>query len=61
LVNLDGELYFAGLIDDSMMNGDLVSFMIDWLIETQKKSLQMAVTREFLFELKKDVLKSIQK
>lgn len=61
LVNLDGELFFAGLIDDSMMNGDLVSFMIDWLIETQKKSLQMAVTREFLFELKKDVLKSIQK
>jgi hypothetical protein len=61
LINLDGELYFAGLIDDSVMNGDLVSFMIDWLIETQKKSLQMAVTRELLFELKKDVLKSIQK
>jgi len=61
LVNLDGELYFAGLIDDSMMNGDLVGFMIDWLLETQKKSLHTAVTRELLFELKKDVLKSIQK
>ena len=61
LVNLDGELYFAGLIDDSVMNGDLVGFMIDWLLETQKKSLQSAVTRELLFELKNDVLKSIQK
>lgn len=70
LINLDGELYFAGLIDDSVMNGDLVSFMIDWLLETQKKSLKNAypdqsehvwtVTREFLFELKKDCLKSIQ-
>jgi len=58
LVNLDGSLYFAGLIDDSAMNGDLVSFMIDWLIETQNKSL---VTRDLLFELKKDCLKSIQK
>lgn len=71
LINLDGTLYFEGLIDDSMMNGDLVSYMIDWLIETQKKSLpvtpgdqagdDMAVTRALLFELKKDCLKSIQK
>ncbi len=71
LINMDGDLYFAGLIDDSLINGDLVGFMIDWLIETQKKSLHKTpfesskgswtVTREFLFELKKDCLKSIQR
>jgi len=71
LINLDGDLYFAGLIDDSMMNGDLVSFMIDWLIEGQKKSLALepveqkgrlvTVTRDLMYELKRACLKSIQK
>ncbi len=60
LVNLDGDLYFAGIIDDSMMNGDLVGLMIDWLIETQNNALP-AVTRDFLYDLKKVCLNSIQR
>lgn len=57
LINLDGKLYFDGLIDESAMNGDLVSWMVDWIIS---EDAEMLVTKTLLFELKMDVLKSIQ-
>lgn len=33
LINLDGKLFFDRIIDDTLMNGDLVSWMIQYLIE----------------------------
>lgn len=58
LINLDGKLYFDGLIDESAMNGDLVGWMIDWIIAEDAEKL---VTKKMLFDLKLDLLKSKQK
>lgn len=60
LINLDGQLYFEGLIDDSKMNGNLVGWMIDWLIEglTDETShcRTKLVDKKWLYALKKDCL-----
>ena len=57
LINLDGKLYFEGLIDEGAMNGDLVSWMVDWIISEDADRL---ITKALLYDLKLDVLKSIQ-
>lgn len=59
LINMDGALYFEGLIDETAMNGDLVSWTLNWLIEGLDNPT--VITKEWLFNLKKDCLKAIQK
>lgn len=58
LINLDGKLYFEDLIDEKAMNGDLVGWMVDWIIAEDAERL---ISKELLYDLKLEMLKSIQK
>lgn len=57
LINLDGKLYFEGLIDEKAVNGDLVGWMVDWIIAEDADRL---ITKELLYDLKLEMLKSVQ-
>lgn len=59
LINMDGALYFEGLIDETAMNGDLVSWTLNWLVEGIETP--SVITKDWLFNLKTDCLKAIQK
>jgi len=59
LINMDGALYFEGLIDEDSMNGDLVNWTLDWFLGLETDFT--IITKEWLYELKKDCLKTIQR
>jgi Predicted Fe-S-cluster oxidoreductase len=62
LINLDGKLYFDGIIDEPIINGDLVSWVLDYIIDDANEinnSLTNAsiVSKEMLYQLKLDYSK----
>lgn len=60
LIHLDGQLYFEGLMDDSKINGDLVGWMIDWMLanlsEERSGHKRQLITKQWLYTLKKECL-----
>jgi len=62
LINLDGSLFFEGIIDDTLMNGDLVSWMVQYLIETSTEDEEKVQWfRELFTDMRLACLSQIQK
>lgn len=71
LINLDGKLYFDGIIDEPLINGDLVTWMLEFLVEdaTENKKtnpaensineLEQGLSKSLLYDLKIALSKSI--
>ena len=53
LINLDGQLYFKGIIDDSFMNGNLVDLTLSFLIA----DIADYITLAELYRLKCEIAK----
>ena len=58
LINLDGQLYFQDLIDDSVMNSDLVGLMVDYYLEEADTTV---IDKSTCFDLKQACLSHIQR
>ena len=56
LVNLDGRLFFQGLIEETWLNGDLINWYIDYLVADHH-----IINKDMLREMRLACLKSIQK
>ena len=58
LINLDGQLYFQDLIDDSVMNSDLVGLMVDYYLEEAETQV---LDKSTCFDIKQACLSHIQR
>ncbi len=56
LINLDGKLFFSGVMDEMMMNQHLVGFFLEYVLLDETYEV---VTSEFLQEIRLDIIRSL--
>lgn len=73
LINLDGKLYFDDIIEEPLINGDLVNWVLEYIIEDAKEEIketpakttissgEQGVSKGSLYHIKLDISKSFIK
>ncbi|GAB6109351.1 YkgJ family cysteine cluster protein [Fusibacter bizertensis] len=71
LINLDGKLYFNGVIDEPLINGDLVNWTLEYIIEAAREErkenpvktthdrVEQGLSKKFLYDVKVAISKAL--